>query len=124
MIASFVILNTVRSWVWTTGPLYTLPSSVKIRDMIWGESSACQRPAIRGFTSLNTLPAAFGEVWVALMIIVACSMEILEEAVSALAGGKPSWISRSTPPLQARTSDQDGRVSPDKQNDRPAKSRR
>lgn len=92
--------------------------------MIWGESNVCQRPATRGFTSSNTLPAAFGEVWAALIAIVARSMERPEEAASTSAGGKHSWIKRSMPPLQACTSGQDGRASPEKPNDRPVKSRR
>ena len=79
---------------------------------------------MRGFTSPNTLPAAFGEVWAALSAIVARSMERPEAAASAAAGGKHSWISRSTPPAQARTSGQPARVSPEWTNVRPAKSTR
>ena len=74
----------------------------------WGESSVCQRPAMRGLTSPNTLPAAFGEVWAALSAIVARSIERPDAAASAAAGGKHSWMSRSTPPSQARTSGQPG----------------
>jgi hypothetical protein len=79
---------------------------------------------MRGFASLNTLPAAFGDVWAAFSAIVALSMESPDSAASTAAGGKHSWMSRSTPPLQARTSGQEGRASPEKTNDRPAKSRR
>ena len=46
------------------------------------------------------------------------------EMASAAAGGKHSWMRRSTPPAQARTSGQPARVSPEWTNVRPAKSRR
>ncbi len=79
---------------------------------------------MRGFTSPNTLPAPFGDVCAAFSAIVARSMERPDEAASAAAGGKHSWISRSTPPSQARTNGQPARVSPEWTKDRPAKSSR
>ncbi len=68
---------------------------------------------MRGFTRPNTLPAAVGEVWAALSAIVARSMERPDAAASAAAGGKHSWMSRSTPPSLARTSGQPAQVSPE-----------
>ena len=79
---------------------------------------------MRGRTSPNTLPAARGEVWAALSAIVARSIERPVAAASAAAGGKHSWMSRSTPPSQARTSGHPAQVSPEWATVRPAKSMR
>ena len=122
--ASFVTLNTVRSCVCTTGPSYTARSSEKIRGITWGVRKVWMRPAMRGRTSPNTLPAAGGVVWAALSAIVTCSIESPLAAASAAAGGKHSWMSRSTPPSQARTSGQPARVSPEWTNVSPPKSKR
>ena len=50
----------------------------------WGESRVCHIPATRGLASLNTLPAAFGDVWAAFSAIVARSIERPVAAASAL----------------------------------------